>query len=135
MTIVNWYKPIDPWMKDKVLSMLSETNTFPDNLNRIIAALAFIVIDRVPTATLAEVENLCEDVEKTGTLNTLAQNTSQVIFNMEPPDSYILNKNQFMLLAAREAEKLAMQKLHAIVGFYPFSDALGDLKKLTDEIK
>lgn len=93
MTVVNWYEPIDPWMREKIANAIREESKWGSN-EVPVAAACFLILNHTEKLKYPEqvsmysLERLIREyTADTDLLKRTAQN-SALVFNLNEPEDY-----------------------------------------------
>lgn len=114
MTIVHWFKPIDPWMKERISeAIVGEAKMTAEEF--LIAVVCSMLLNNPgklkysEQLSMASIEyTVHKYISNNDLLKRTAQNSSSIIFDLsEPETGYTTNACEFMIRTCIEAKRLS----------------------------
>jgi hypothetical protein len=132
MTIVNWYEPIDLWMRVKIANAISHESK--QSLGESPAAAACYIIIHEPEKlkypeqlSMYALERVIRKyISDTDLLRRTAYNSDNVIFNLKEPEDYSSDVCEFIVRVCIEAKRLSEEFESSSIFF---TDAVLNLRK------
>lgn len=132
MTIVNWYEPIDPWMRVRIANAISRESKQSLGESPVAAACHIIIHEpeklKYPEQlSMYSLERVIRKyTSNTDLLRRTAYNSDNVIFNLKEPEFYSSDVCEFMIRVCMEAKRLSEEFEPSSI-FY--TDAFINLRK------